>query len=216
MSKGRLFTPEIEEFIKNNCLGKYTDELTKMVNSKFNTNFTTEQVLGLKRRRRYKSYINGEDGRFQKGAVSLTKGTKVTPAHYEKSKKGMFKRGHTPKSWLAIGSEIVDKSGYIQVKINDIHYARHCENWAFKHKLIYEQHVGPIPEGYAVIFADGNKRNFDLDNLVLVTRAELLYLNRHHMIYKDSNLTKSSVAVAKLVTTANKKKRSKKEKKQYG
>lgn len=213
MTRGRIFSPEIEEYIKDNCLGKYTVELTKMVNSKFNTNFSSEQVQNLKKRKGYKSYINGEDGRFQKGFVSPTKGQKLAPEHYEKSKKGMFKRGHTPQSWLPVGSEIVNKDGYIVVKIDDIHYARHSENWVFKQKLIYEQHKGPVPEGHSVIFADGNKRNFDLDNLVLVSRAELLYLNRHHMIYNDSDLTKNSVAIAKLATTAYKKKRSKKEKK---
>ena len=122
MTRGRIFSPEIEEYIKDNCLGKYTVELTKMVNSKFNTNFSSEQVQNLKKRKGYKSYINGEDGRFQKGFVSPTKGQKLAPEHYEKSKKGMFKRGHTPQSWLPVGSEIIMlgtvKIGYLNKNLS--------------------------------------------------------------------------------------------------
>ncbi len=208
----RIFTEEIIDFVKSNYKGLYNYELTDLVNQKFCTHYTDEQIKNLKKRNVLSSGVFGEHGYFLKGHT-INKGRKLTPTEYENAKKGFFKKGHKPKKQVPIGTEIVDKDGYVQVKIDDIQYARHCDNWIFKHKLIYEQHKGPVPEGYAVIFADGDKRNFDLDNLVLVTRAELLYLNRHHMIYNDSDLTKNAVAIARLATTANKKKRKKKEKK---
>ena len=39
---------------------------------------------------------------------------------------------------------------------------------------------GIIPPGHALIFKDGNKRNFALDNLELVSRAELMRRNSVH------------------------------------
>jgi hypothetical protein len=45
--------------------------------------------------------------------------------------------------------------------------------WRPKHHLVWESHHGqPIPKGHAVIFGDGNNRNFDPDNLILVSRAQ--------------------------------------------
>ena len=35
-----------------------------------------------------------------------------------------------------------------------------------------------MPKGRIVIFSDGNRRNFDIDNLRLVSRAELCLFNK--------------------------------------
>lgn len=51
-----------------------------------------------------------------------------------------------------------------------------------------------------MIFADGNKRNFSLDNLILVSRHELLVLNRLGLLHSDADLSRSGIAVAKLIT----------------
>lgn len=53
--------------------------------------------------------------------------------------------------------------------------------WMKKHQWVYEQHHGPIPKGCAVLFADGDSRNFDPDNLVCVTRAQRMRLNNMAM-----------------------------------
>ena len=42
-----------------------------------------------------------------------------------------------------------------------------------KNRWIYEQAHGPIPEGYCVVFLDGNNRNYSLDNLRAVPRQAL-------------------------------------------
>ena len=53
-----------------------------------------------------------------------------------------------------------------------------------------------LPRGHAVIFLDGNKRNFDPDNLKLVTRAQLLALNRHNYQQQPDELKPSIFALA--------------------
>lgn len=49
-----------------------------------------------------------------------------------------------------------------------------------------------------VIFLDGNKENFDPDNLAVVTRKELMILNHEKMLTADKDLSKTGVLVAKL------------------
>ena len=93
--------------------------------------------------------------------------------------------------------------GYIEIKIKEPNL------WVLKHRLIYEKYYGEIPAGYSVIFGDGDKQNCDINNLILVSRSELLILNRNKLIKKDSALTRTGINIAKLIDTMNKKKHAK-------
>jgi len=42
--------------------------------------------------------------------------------------------------------------------------------WQLKHLVVWEEANGRLPRGQALIFADGNRINCDLENLVLVPR----------------------------------------------
>jgi hypothetical protein len=53
-----------------------------------------------------------------------------------------------------------------------------------------------------VIFKDGNIRNFDLDNLLLVTRAELLTMNLHDYKNQPEELKPSVLALARVEAKA--------------
>ena len=123
---------------------------------------------------------------------------------YEKSKPTMFKKGNIPANARAIGSERIDKNGYILIKIQDGHKNK---NWTRKHRYLYEQAYGKVPEGHKVIFADGNNRNFDLQNLIVVSDAEELIMNRNKLFKEDAELTKTGVVIAKVLDRVNKRKK---------
>ena len=55
-----------------------------------------------------------------------------------------------------------------------------------------------------VIFADGNQLNFDIDNLVLVSKGEHAQLNRLHYRFNDADLTKTGLNIVKLNAIKNK------------
>jgi hypothetical protein len=60
------------------------------------------------------------------------------------------------------------KDGYIEVKVK--HGNRFAQN-RFKHQVVYEAHT-ITPEGMVVKMVDGNKLNFNIDNLVLFTKGK--------------------------------------------
>ena len=64
---------------------------------------------------------------------------------------------------------------------------------------------GNIPTGYKVIFADKNKRNFDIENLLLVSDNQALIMNTKNLRFENIELTKTGVLVAKLIEQTNKK-----------
>lgn len=103
---------------------------------------------------------------------------------------------------LPIGSERVNK-GYIFIKIAEPNV------WIEKHRYIYESVYGKIPAGHKVIFADQDKGNFDINNLILVTDSEALIMNTNKLIYKDAELTKTASIVAKIIDKTNKLNRAK-------
>lgn len=41
-----------------------------------------------------------------------------------------------------------------------------------KHRYVWKQHHGEIPQGMCVAFRDGNRQNCDISNLMLITEAE--------------------------------------------
>lgn len=142
------------------------------------------------------------NGRFEKGHIPFNKGKKwsdyMSEESQEELRKHLFKKGNKVHNSRPIGSERFDKDYYVVVKVAE------PNKWQLKHRYLYEQKYGKIPKGYNLIFADGDKYNFDLDNLVLVSNAELLIMNKKGLYKKNKELTKTGSLVAKVINKTNK------------
>ena len=193
-----LFTPEQDAYFREIVAGNTSAKIVELMNEKFNLNLTVPQVQTYKQNHGLK---NGVDCRFGKGHIPANKGKKQSPEVYAKCAATRFKKGHKPFNFMPVGSETVKGDGFIYVKIGT------SRRWKQKHILIWEAANGPKPKGHKIIFADGNKRNFNLDNLILVSDAELLCLNRKKLIFNNPEATKAGVLVARLLTKAGKIKR---------
>jgi hypothetical protein len=124
----------------------------------------------------------GVKTRYSKNCPGWNKGKKqsdyMSAESIENTKKGRFKKGQDPHNTVPIGFERLSKDGYVEVKVRHLKgNGSNNENFEFKHRMIYEENFGPIPEGMIVEFNDGDKLNFEPVNLVLRTRKENLLRN---------------------------------------
>lgn len=181
-----------DEFLIENVKGITLKELTYRFNKKFRTNVKERSIANRKVRLKIRSGIVG--GQFKKGNIPFNKGTKGIM----KANKTSFKKGNIPKNYKPIGYERINKDGYIEIKIKDPNVFK------LKHRYLYEQKYGKIPKGYKLIFADKNKQNLDINNLVLVTDAEELIMNNRKLISKNKELTKTGAILAKVIDKTNK------------
>lgn len=121
----------------------------------------------------------GAASRFKKGNVSFNKGKKqseyMTAEAIDKTAATRFKTGQKPHNTVEVGFERITKDGYIEVKIGD--FQNSADNFKLKHRLVWEENNGPVPEGFQVRFIDGNRRNFELSNLKLMSFEESLQSN---------------------------------------
>lgn len=193
----RKYNAEHVDYIATNITGRSFKELTAMFNERFGMGLRVSAITSLADRH---GLHNGRDTRlnkgyeptqFKKGHVPANKGQKGIS--YPGMKPTQFKKGNKPHNWVPLRSERITKDGYIQVKIDE---GRFQHNWRGKHILIWEGENGPVPKGHAVIFGDGNNRNFELDNLILVSRKQLVRLNQLNLIQNDAELTRTGVILA--------------------
>ena len=142
----------------------------------------------------------GNSGSFKKGHVPWNKGIKGCFG----ARRTSFKKGNLPHNTREMYSERLSKEGYVEIKIG-------INKWISKHRYIWEQHhKKEVPKGKVVIFLDGNNRNFEIENLNLISRGALLILNRRYRhITKDRELMRSCVDLSELIISLKKKERNK-------
>lgn len=188
------YTNEEDKFLIDNVKGISLKELTDKFNQRFNINLSESSIANRKNKLHLSSGIVG--GQFQKGQEPVNKGKKwddyISKEKQEKIKKTWFKKGNIPHNHRNVFEERLDKNGYIEIKIKEPNV------WHEKQRYIYEQHYGKIPKGHKVIFLDGNYRNFDIDNLKLVSSAEHLIMNKNKLRFKNKELTETGLLVAKI------------------
>lgn len=255
----RKYKPEVHAFIAAHVAGTTTQELARIANAAFGTNFTAASMKSYKANHNLKSgtrhgvekgkatdlfpekvrkYIfanykgtghkamcdqlfeyfgiqytpgqikqyyarnglnSGLTGYFKKGCCPYKqpKGT-----HAQGCEKTWFRPGQLPPNTKPIGYERITQDGYTEVKVKMRPSRSDCnDNFVPKQRLIWEQANGPLPPGYVVIFKDGNKRNFALDNLAAVTRYECMEMNRHDLFSSDPQATETGILLARLRTT---------------
>ena len=182
-----IWSDEEKQYLAEITPGRGYKEIQSMMSCKFGFDYTHHQIKGAITRNKLNT---GRTGRFEKGHATWNKGTKgLTKANVTSFKKGQKSHNYKP-----VGSERIMKDGYCEIKVSDT-----GRRWRPKHVLIYEKHHGKVPKGSAVIFLDGDKRNFDIDNLYLVTRSQLAMLNKNSLIQKDAELTKTAINVVDLM-----------------
>lgn len=118
---------------------------------------------------------------YPKGHVPANKGLRRPGFGPGRMKETQFKKGQLPHNadpdFYVLGALRVNAYGYIDMRIS---FAQGALGWKALHTILWEDAHGPVPPGHALCFKDRDKLNVDLDNLELITRAELCRRNSIH------------------------------------
>ena len=184
----KVYPPEVQEYIKAHYKGTGRQQMCDQLKEKFGIEYRPSQIKGFYARFHLDSGINGY---FLKGQESHNKGKKLTPEEYKRLSKTMFKKGNAPHNALPVGSEI-KRDGYWWVKTAE------PATWEQKHRLLWQQVNGPIPEGMIIAFKDGDSENITIENLFMLTKSEHTAMNRWGYRSQDPDITEAGLAVIKL------------------
>lgn len=168
-------------------------DVVKMIQQKFGISITENNLKNIKNNYDIPNKVIPNSGCYRKGKEPWNKGKTMSEETKEKVKHTWFKKGMIPKNYKPVGSTRITKDGYTEIKAAD------PNKWVLYHRHLYEEaHGEKLTKNDAIIFADGDQTNFDIDNLVKVNRANLLYLNNKKLIFDDPELTKAGVNVSKI------------------
>lgn len=178
-----IWTPELVAALQSRYASTLTSSLAAELGVPQSAVYAKAHSLGLKKSAEYlqgelretlaamsKQSAKSEATRFPKGNVPHNKGKAMPPSTKEKCAPTMFKKGQPPRNAKPIGYERLGKDDYIEIKT--------AQGFRSKHRAIWEAKFGPVPKSHIVIFRDGDKRNFDIDNLELISRVESVRRNR--------------------------------------
>ena len=186
MAKGIAikYTEEMLMFLRQHKEMPRT-ELTCKFNEKFGCNLSADSIkakclrMGLK---------TGRTGCFSPGHKTWNKGLKG----YMGANSTSFKKGNTPHNHKPIGHERITVDGYVEIKTAEPNV------FELKHRQIWEQHHGKIPDNHVLVFKNMNKQDCRLDNLMLITRAELARLNQSFSKLATPDTNETCILMAKI------------------
>lgn len=197
-STERLFTPEIEAFVRssNNIKNK---DLVNAIAEKFGKDYRPEQLAYWRKNHHCPS---GYDSRFKVGSIPHCKGKKLeefcSPEAIERMRKTQFKKGNKPHNY--IGDNI---ASYRNVQKR--YFVRDKGKWRLRHRVEYERlHGVKLRKRDVILFADRDPENFAADNLIKVDIKEA---SKIYGLYKDidASLFKSCIYLTQLETLLNQK-----------
>jgi hypothetical protein len=175
--KRRKWTERQVAYLIRHYADRDTEVLCRRLRRKPEQIYNKAQSLGLRKPRDY-SVRAGRIGaqhpeaiahRFVKGQEPANKGKRqqefMSKEGIERSSRTRFKAGHRPHNTRAVGTEVQHADGYVYIKVGE-------GKPVLKHRYVWEQANGPIPDGHCVAFRDGNHGNCDLSNLYLLSRAD--------------------------------------------
>lgn len=188
------YTDEMIDYIRSIAPNTHIKDITDMFNAKYSTNQSVGAIGSLMRRYCIK---NGLVCTFKKGNIPHNKGVPMTEETRKKVQGTWFQKGNNPLNTRDVGSELLEADGYLLVKVQDT--GKRCEKWRQKHVLVWEQyHKMKVPKGHVVIFLDGDRTNFNITNLALITRRENMRLNQYGYRFTDAKLTETAINIVKL------------------
>lgn len=147
---------------------------------------------------------NGNNSKYQKNNVPYNKGKKMnfnSPEAEARSKATRFKKGRKNPKAKPLGSEMMVR-GYRSVKVQNDHPIP-IYNWKEKHRILYEEVYGEVPENHVLVFINGNKEDIRIENLMAVHKRAIPVFFNLYGYSGDSDLDQAHWMMARLIADAN-------------
>lgn len=229
---------EVEEYIANNYGGCSPREMSRRVNKIFGFDFSADQIRTYYRKHglrsgckahiftgEIKKYILDNYAEIGPKRMAALVSEKFDIAVTAEQMRSLYDNhdlaSHAPhggRDILPVGHEKRSFDGSVLVKVSGM-----GDNAVYvrKHRLIWEQAHGSIPEGSYLVFLDGDKSNCQLENLRLVTRQEFSTLVHQNLLTSNPDANESAILIARIRATIKNrskvaKKPSHKEKESHG
>ena len=160
---------------------------------------TPEKLHSLRKREGFKT---GRTGQFEKGQVPWSKGRKI--GNNPGSARTQFRKGQEPHNFEGPGHESLGDDGYTWIVTDQRNPWTGASTFrVHKHRYLWEQKNGPVPEDHALKCLDGNRLNTDPSNWECVPKGMLPRLSgvsktTLHYDTAPDELKPSVMAAAKL------------------
>jgi len=173
----RRFTPEEDQFIKDHYLSLPASMISRLLGRSKGTARQRMTLLGLTVPEAIKAQFV-KDHIFKKGMTPANKGKPIGQwmgkQQQENMKATQFKQGRLP--WNTRPKlEVSKRQKRGEKPYLVIFLTTHRPKYL--HRYIWEQSNGSIPKGYNIVFKDNNTLNCNLDNLIIMSNAELMRRN---------------------------------------
>lgn len=173
---------------------------------------SAQNLQALRKRAGWKT---GRTGRFEKGHAPCNKGKTCRPGEggrHPNARRTQFKSGGLPHNTKGPGHERIDsKDGYVILIVAETNpWTGAKTRPVHKHRWLWEQENGPLPDGHVLKCLDGNKTNTAPSNWESIPREMLPRLNgRFGRKYDEAppELKPTIMAVAKLEHRARERRR---------
>lgn len=201
MQRRRFWTPEELQTVRELYPDTRTADLAAKLDRSLTTVYQVAFKLGLHKSEAFlaspaSGRTTGKQGtgtRFEKGHVPANIGLRrpgFAPGRMAETqfKKGCM-RGAAQRKWKPVGTERMSKDGYLERKVHDSDNEHlpsgeanrlRARRWRAVHILVWEEVNGPLPEGFAVTFINRDRKDTRLENLELISRADLARRNSIH------------------------------------
>lgn len=199
MKKARhVWTPEQEIYMRDQYANVSTSAIAQRLQLPAALVYSKAARMGLHKSEEF--LASSGSGRMMAKGVSLSPSTQFKPGQVPPNK-GLRRPGYAPgrmastqfkkgqctgaaaKNWRPIGTILSDYEGYLRIKVREAVHGQeptgfgNVRVWPLLQRHVWEQANGQIPAGHVIVFRDKNRSNCDLDNLELVSRADLARRN---------------------------------------
>lgn len=216
-----IYSEEQIDYLRQISLGRTNEEIARLFNDRFGTDRSVNSVKSARGRHGIRKVVVPEkyteeqieylreispgrtsreitdmfNKRFKQNRTVSGIDSIRTKSGILTGSTGYFEKGQHSHNRLPIGAESVRGDRYVLVKVRD---GSLNDNWRPKHHIIWEKEHGPIPEGHVILFGDGDNRNFDIDNLICVSNAQVAQLNKEGLICEHADLTRVAINILAL------------------